>query len=367
MGDPVPEDPTFELLKTSYGEVLDATKHQDEKIGRILAAVSFLAAAAIALVNANGIGLFRQFTLGGHRLPLLAYAFVAFVVGVVFSVTLLLSSVTTSLTLPGRPGGGRGEDSMIYFYSISGRSLQRWCDDWSDTATLRDRFAENFKTETYNLAVRTNHKYRRTSEAVAMLRFTLFSLGVAVVLAGAVVTAPPVVLQQNEPPPPVAVGNGVRIALAAFVAAYTFVVVLVARRDLRVDLRVRGLNDERRWWQRGFLGLQVLPPVLAGLLLASEFDAAHRALLPVAVSTAILLTAAALPDEGKWRQRLRAVAPRLVIVVVLLGVVSASWRQSDEAWRWLAALIVPTGFTTLDLYVVESKIHSMLKVPSPRP
>src|SRR3712207_6746276 len=57
------EAEALEGLQNSYKEVLDATKHQDDKIGRIFTGVAFLTAAALALANLNSAQfLTRQYT-----------------------------------------------------------------------------------------------------------------------------------------------------------------------------------------------------------------------------------------------------------------------------------------------------------------
>lgn len=351
----------LDLLKQSYSEVLDATKHQDDKIGRILAAVSFLAAAAIALVNASGIGVARQFTLGDRTLPLLAYAFVAFVVGVVFSVTLLLSSVTTSLTLPGRRSGGQRGDSLVYFFPISRRRLKDWHGEWAAARpALAARFEDGFVDEIYNLAVRTNHKYRRTGEAVALLRLTLFSLGAAVMFAGAVATAPPRPVAPGEPPPAVTVDAGLTVGFAAYVAAYTFVVVLMARRDNMLEARVADTPDGRPRRVRviDMLALQVVPPLAAAALIANRFNVV-RVLVPLLIVTGAVLLLVSLWSHRKPVER----GALLVTVAIATVLVLRALIQPEPAWRWLAAVGIPVVLTVVDLTLVEQKIRKALALP----
>ncbi|WP_217996947.1 hypothetical protein, partial [Nocardioides jensenii] len=82
----------LDLAERSYKEVLDATKHQDDKVGRFLTAIAFLTTGAIALITTNpSTAIAREFALpGGSSQPLLAWVtgvFLAFTLG---SVTLLL-------------------------------------------------------------------------------------------------------------------------------------------------------------------------------------------------------------------------------------------------------------------------------------
>src|SRR4051794_32127601 len=51
----------IELAERAYKEVLDATKHQDDKVGRFLTAIAFLTTGSIALI-ATGVALRRSFS-----------------------------------------------------------------------------------------------------------------------------------------------------------------------------------------------------------------------------------------------------------------------------------------------------------------
>lgn len=68
----------LQLAKDSYKEVLDATKHQDERIGRFLTAIAFLVSAGIALSTSKRIiGADFLMNAGSHttKRPVLAYGF----------------------------------------------------------------------------------------------------------------------------------------------------------------------------------------------------------------------------------------------------------------------------------------------------
>ena len=134
---PDPLDERFELLKFSYQEVLDATKHQDDKINRLLTTVAFITAAALALTSS---------AMTAHRsprpswwtascaLPLASIGLAGFLAGVTVSVILLIVSMTTPLVLPGGSNPVTPAISYVpcpktgqfYFNEISGSALPAW-------------------------------------------------------------------------------------------------------------------------------------------------------------------------------------------------------------------------------------------------
>ena len=189
-------DAKLQLINTSYAEVLDATKHQDDKIGQLLIGIAFLTAATLALA-ALGIPAFitRAFIIQPFELPLGLIALAAFLVGVLFSVMLLLASLSTPLRLPGlgkknNPGQTSKNDylqwvhgvSQIYFYEISQISVDQWERKWdaSVEALKRQRLKSLIK-ETHNLGLRTSAKYDRTTEAVALLSLSLLEFALSVI------------------------------------------------------------------------------------------------------------------------------------------------------------------------------------------
>src|SRR6266542_1230619 len=82
----------LELLRLSYTEVLDATKHQDDKIGRFLAAVAFLIGGAVAAGTRTEL-VATRYAVDGTRwaMPLPGYLLVLFFVVIVITLLLLVS------------------------------------------------------------------------------------------------------------------------------------------------------------------------------------------------------------------------------------------------------------------------------------
>lgn len=134
------------LAAFSYAEVLDATKHQDDKVGQLLTSVAFLTAATIALAALEPTRLLAgKFLVPPFSLPLGLITLTVFLLGIAFAVLLLLINLSTPLRLPGLGGSrtnrskgrdiqwaGKVEASQIY----SLRSTQT-----AEASSNRDRAA----------------------------------------------------------------------------------------------------------------------------------------------------------------------------------------------------------------------------------
>lgn len=335
------ESEKLALLETSYREILDATKHQDDKIGRILTGIAFLTAAALAFANQTGIGIATRFAVSDRELPLLAFAVGAFVIGVVLTVSLLLSSLTTGLTLPGSAPPSRREpgkpSSLIYFYSIARVPKEEWRERWNSSSSevLNDELRRDYIDETYNLAQRTNHKYTRTNEAAAALSLTFFALGVSFILGLAVATT------SSRDGSLVPLTWQTRAALAAFIASYTAIQILAARREsrLRIWTRGGGMSDEDKRRDREFVSYQVAVPLMGAALALPGRDAVQRLVAAVVLAHCLGLIVHAVA-------RRPAGAPaRVLSVVVTAAVLLPLFWITEETWRMLAATCVPALLT----------------------
>ena len=175
-------------------------KHQGDKVGRMLTSVAFLTAATLALAAlASATFVTRRFDISPFVLPLGLIALVVFLVGVVFTVMLLLTSLATPLRLPGmvsskrrRPveWAGSVQGSQLYFYEIAGLTADEWETKWgASTEALKKERLDSLIIETRNLADRTNTKYDRTTEAAALLSLSLlaFALPAIFVAIGQIV------------------------------------------------------------------------------------------------------------------------------------------------------------------------------------
>jgi hypothetical protein len=192
----------LEMIGYSYAEVLDATKHQDDKIGQLLTSVAFLTAATLALAALDsGNFIARRFAVEPYKLPLALIALVVFLVGVAWSVMLLLASLSTPLRVPGLTRPKRDNKPMqwvknvrtsqIYFYEISRVSVSQWEDKWSaPVEDLRQERLRSLIRETHNLGVRTRAKYDRTTEAVGLLSLALLAFALSIVFVAIVAATP---------------------------------------------------------------------------------------------------------------------------------------------------------------------------------
>lgn len=180
------EEDRFRLAQESYKEVLDATKHQDDKIGRFLTAIAFLFTGTVAfLARTEVLGV--RYQLDAHVLPLPAILIGLFLVLSVFSVMLLLTGLgpNLKLPLPERERDENGEPlrtSRLYFYSISGMTPEQWKDLWRPPHPSISDMTDTYVDETHNLATKTDFKYSRTNEARALFTLGLMFLALAVVL-----------------------------------------------------------------------------------------------------------------------------------------------------------------------------------------
>lgn len=188
------------LLEFAYQEVLDATKHQDDKIGRLLTAIAFLTASSVAVANMNSGAAVQQRFRFSQETPhsFALYGLALFLLGVIATVLLLVSSLATPLRFPGISSTGykksnsnkfenrddvenyiRGT-SPIYFAGISRLSEGEWEKKWTHENWGEINFDSALVTETHNLAARANTKYGRTSEAMAIFSFSLLAYAISI-------------------------------------------------------------------------------------------------------------------------------------------------------------------------------------------
>lgn len=156
----------IDLSQRAYDEVLDATKHQDDKVGRFLTAIAFLTTGAIALI-ASDQGLRRTFEVpGGGAHPLLAWSTGGFFVLTVASVAMLLLCLSVPVRLPKTIDDPMKGSHLFYSY-IENRPRDEWIEYWmtTDVDELEKRIAKDYAREAHNLAERTSAKYRHSYEA----------------------------------------------------------------------------------------------------------------------------------------------------------------------------------------------------------
>lgn len=181
----------LDLAERSYNEVLDATKHQDDKVGRFLTAIAFLTTGSIALITATpGDALARDFEIRGDAsYPLLAWATGAFLAFTLASVTLLLLCLSVPVRLP-KSEHDRFTESHLFYSYIASRRPEEWARKWdvgdpldqTKVGAIEASITNDYIGEAQNLAERTNAKYRHSYEASWLFVCALLFLGIAMYL-----------------------------------------------------------------------------------------------------------------------------------------------------------------------------------------
>jgi hypothetical protein len=208
----------LDLLELSYKEVLDATKHQDDKVGRFLTAVSFLVIGAITLGTKPELMAVRyQLEPSRAPVPLPAWLLILFFMFIAMSLALLVTAMGARLHVPG--GSSSPPRSHLFFLSIAQRSDDEWAEMWSPPSrVVGSMFRAEYQREIMNIARRAKQKYSRTLWAGASLQMALLCLGLAAVLALVAHIAPgagiPSVVDWAALEP--------RLAVGFFIATYSF-------------------------------------------------------------------------------------------------------------------------------------------------
>jgi hypothetical protein len=173
-GGPSSWDARKDVFRQSYSEVLSALKHQDDKLGRALAAQAFLTAAGITIFTQ--LGKTSTLTFGSQALTAPRLFFLTFLVSIALALSFTLSAIGPST--PYRTKGPPAGTSLIFYAAI------RQDDDWPSYLEgktedeLVEMLARNYHSETKDLARRVNYKVTRAREAGAFLNLAVTSLAV---------------------------------------------------------------------------------------------------------------------------------------------------------------------------------------------
>lgn len=300
MSDKLSLDDRLELSKESYHEVLDATKHQDDKIGRFLTAAAFLFTGAIAFGTRSG-ALELTVSLDGYnyRLP---SAFLGVFLGLtLISVLLLIIAVGPNLALPRGPGGTREfpgdpegsaaappppSDSWLFFLSIAGKTSSDWAEMWYPGQLNKDELVQHYAREAHNIAVKTEFKYNRTNEARAVFTLGLLFLSLAVVLFFAATARGEESLVMN---------GSVRGWMSAIIAVYAFALAYdYFRLDQALDLYARAGGRAAITWPLAAIAIAA-PLYVVSILLLTELQ---DWVAPVGI-----LSAGVIGASGVWARR----------------------------------------------------------------
>lgn len=217
------------LLEGSYKEVLDAVKHQDDKIGRLFTGISFLTAAALAMANLGSAKYLSQRYSQWQDVPPAMLSLGAYLLLILMAVTILIGSLATPLRVPGLSRGRRKAtvdwvgppSSQIYFGEISKLGLDQWEQKWTGTPQeLETELTQTLVGETHNLAVRTQFKYGRMNEAIALFNLALLFLAITMIFCVSAASSKGVVLETTTVP------DEARWSLAASVAVFFYLQLL---------------------------------------------------------------------------------------------------------------------------------------------
>lgn len=343
----------LEIIQWSYGEVLDATKHQDDKIGRFLTAIAFLTTGALALMFRSDL-LAYQWKIGWPGLvdvgygefPLLAWFAGAFYACVLLAVSLLLSSLGAPLRVPGvqERYGPNLKDSRLFFTHIARERGDVWERRWLDAnpAEIEKEILGHYVNETHNIAERADGKYARTRIGAAFFSIGLSYLAVSILLAIAGIVA-------GKGPSDVAVlvrgVLGVILGGHAWLQIRSVVVNQTASVQLKQDA-VSGLGNAPQIWSAagGLRRIQPLCVIYAlALLLPGESPAARGAGALLAAGTAIF---AVLSTWSRWRpgqQSACAVVERFVEFAVLPGILAGVALLFGGVFPLALAACLPVG------------------------
>lgn len=336
------------LLDKSYKEVLDATKHQDDKVGRFLTAFAFFSGGAIALLNQDFVKKtsYEIEPFSKLRLPALLLGFFLVLLG--FTVLALLMSVGTPLKLP---GFGIGSDrssstssSPIYFLAIS----KITSDEWTEQLTrMTDEERANWLeksliSETHNLATRTYQKYDRYQEARAIFEFAvvMFTLAIATAVPAFSQTADAANLKWDFP---------VRLLVGT---TFGLLVAIIGYDRYRGDSSVRILRKDdasRLARQRAELGLvmsALLWTSLSVIFSSSGFVVRTLSLvassLPWLIGIMSMRSLKAQSDEALWQKAFKSqrtlASGSFVVSLVLSAVFSFGGRLDTVTWHLVLSL-----------------------------
>jgi hypothetical protein len=163
-----------QIWKESYNEVLLFLKHQDDKINRVLTALAFLTAAAVALyVFGRGEPHAADFPpFSGTSLTADDYFFGAFLIGLFFAVAIALVALDPTSAVP-KYLASEDPTSIVFYHAIAHQSAGDW-------HRLRGGDAEESLTASFHgdarrLSHRAIHKVTRFGQATAFVQFTVAS------------------------------------------------------------------------------------------------------------------------------------------------------------------------------------------------
>lgn len=343
---------------TSYREVLDATKHTDDKIGRLLTGIAFLTAAALAIAGLSSARyVVMEFDVDPFTVPLGLICLGAFLAGVLVAVMVLLTAFNAPLKLPGFEGrraapaaitwanGVAG--STVYFHQIAGLPVEKWVRKWSAaTDALLTERVQGLPYEIHNLAQRADYKTVRIRTATAYAGIAILALMLS---AGFVlIAASRADASLAAPPQPIRLAPFHRLIVGMLFAAAAWV---QSRARLAESRELVGSIPE---WRTA-----VFPVAVAAALLALVVDAPHGLVGSAIIGGLGLLAALSYghdatradrgaaergPAQSPASRRSRRATQAVIIAVALAGVLLAAspwygWRLALAAFGYVLLVV----------------------------
>lgn len=331
------------FARESYLEVLDATKHQDDKIGRYLTALAFLTTGAITLLFRGDL-LAVRFRFAGEDLPmagnypLVAWLTALFFVCILGSVVLLLLSLSSPLRIPGMKTewGPKLGKSRLFFTYIGSQRVDEWQSQWSKPTSqaIEKELLEQYVLETHNLSERARTKYQHTNEASTLFVLALYFLAFAVMLSiKAAIDVRPL---SGDFHPPVTYGVRTSAALGLVASAYSI-----------VQIYARYAHDRRSFDLVYKAALHGVDSKAARTLQAA------RSIRWLMVTIPVFVFAHALPWDNVTSRRLGFLVA-ILAVVFSFALTFSRWANAStpsKGWRILAYGVLPIALSAACLAV----------------
>jgi hypothetical protein len=317
----------LDVILRSYDEVLDATKHQDDKVGRFLTAIAFLTTGAISFATGPEVLDTRYDLDGAVHLP--AVFLVAFFLLSLLTVLLLVLALGPNVSLPRRWAGAGSPSSRLFFLSISADAPAAWDARWRGRAgeERADLYA-SLPSEIHNIATKTDFKYGRTSEARAAFTMALVALALALTLGLVASIGDPTGAALAWSARPRGLAAGI-LAASALLLGYDWI-----RLDQSIDARLSPVL----WPQtRSLYWFALAAAAFTGTVVALPLDGPAGA--AVAVGTGLVALQALF-------RRYRHAPPQVGIAAVGAVVVAAG---AVAAWSSRHDLGLAVGFVAVGL------------------
>jgi len=177
---PTPWQERARVFKAPYDEVLAFLKHQDDKIGRVLTALSFLTAAGVALFVFSGGRLAHPLVFDSTHIDVADFFFAVFVTSLLFALLAILGAVDSTTQTPrfieeASQRSDSATDSILYYGNIY-RDRNNWVQIDGDPEALNKRLAESYREDAIELSRRAEHKLNRFADARAGVHLSVVAL-----------------------------------------------------------------------------------------------------------------------------------------------------------------------------------------------